>query len=638
MERPGSPSRIFTLLALGVSVAWLLGTAPPALGAELPPDRQVVLLVVPSLSFGDALADPSLRRLAGSGGIGLLTTSGGADLPARTAIGIGAGRPLPEMPAAPLRIRAEGTGLRVTPPTAIRGVEPGLLASALSGSGLTVAYVDLDPGPGATVAPLVAMDRRGSIPLVARTEEAAQGALAAADLVVGDDLALVPLALARTPAREVLVVVAGAGASEEMRARGEAVDALVLAHGAPASLLGAGGTPRGLTSDTTRRAGVVAEVDLAPSVLAFLGVAVPDRMVGSLVRIEGEPPTGLHRRFLDLQAVVGPVGLGGLAFAFVLLAIGLLALFAPGGPRRLPRLSTGLVLACSLLVAMLPASWLPSFAPLPVGLTLAGASLAISAVALARGRGDMRAAVATVAVIGLGLVVADAAMGWRSELTPMLGGGVLDGERFFGLGNAYAGVVLAGAVLGAARLPARAAPWLLVGAAAFAGLPFLGADIGGCATLSAAAGLWIGLGRWRSGVRAWLLGLAGLVTGAALAMVAGRVFPGGGTHLSRAVDGLLPTLLDRVTANARTTSAMPAAWLTLAGLGAWLALACRRPLRLLGALERDPRWRRAIIVLSACGLLGWVVNDTYGLAGSAFAFASAGVLAPALRGRTGATG
>lgn len=620
----------------------LLGPTPPASAS---PERQVVLIVVPGLSYGDALADPLLRRLARAGGIGLLTTSGGADLPARTAIGIGAGRPAPEMADGPVRIREEGTGLRVSPPPGIRGVEPGLLGSALAQAGLAVAYADLDaPGstPGGLVAPLVAMDRRGAVPLAARTEAAATEALAVADLVVGDDLALVPLALARTAAREVLVLVVGAGASAPMLARGETVDAIVLARGAPEHLLDPDGRAGGLTSGTTRRAGVVAEVDVAPTILRFLGIAPPPTMIGAAIRVTGAPPTDLHRRWLELQRVAGPAGLAALAFGLLVLAAALALTFGrrrgPAAGRANRPVLVAVVLSISLLVAMLPASWLPSFAPLPVGLTLAGASVGIAVLALALARGDARAAVATVAAVGLGLVVLDAALGWPSELTPMLGGGVLDGERFFGLGNAYAGIVLAGAVLGAARLPARVAPWLLIGAAAFAGLPFLGADLGGSATLAAAAGLWVGLGRWRSGARPWLLGLAGLAAGALLTMAADRVLPGGGTHVSHATGGLGAALRERFLANVRTTSATPAAWLTVAGLGAWLALASRTPLRLLGALEADPRWRRAIVVLSAGGLIGWVVNDTYGLAGSAFAFACAAVLAPALQARRPATG
>jgi hypothetical protein len=641
--------------ALGAVVAAMLASAaPPAAAAEAAPERQVVLVVVPELSYARARSDPTLAALARAGGLGLLTTAGGADLPERTALAIGAGRPVARLGGGRTSLGLEREGLRVTGAPAVEpsgSAEPGLLGASLAAAGLTVGYVQVpsERFGGVLPAMLAAMDRAGRIPLASlpyadawlETEGLTPGeVIRRSALVVGSDPALVPLALEASPAREVLVVVVGAGASEAMRARGERVNAIVLARGEPHALLATGGAPEGLTSDTTRRAGVVAEVDLAPSVLAFLGVPAPASMVGSAVRIGGEPPAGLYARYLGLRRIAVPAGLAALAFGLLVLAVALVLVF--GRARVSPRASRialgAVVLAASLFVAMLPASWLPSFAPLPVGLTLAGASVGMAAVALTWGRGDPRRAVATVAVIGLALVAADAALGWPGQLTPMLGGGALDGVRFFGLGNAYAGVVLAGAVLGAARLPRRAAPWLLVGSAAFAGLPFLGADLGGCATLSAAAGLWIGFGRWRRDARAWLLGLAGLVVGIACVLAWDRVLPGGGTHVSRAADGLVAALLERLATNVRTTSAMPAAWLTLAGLGVWLALAWRTPMRLLGALETDPRWRRAIVVLCACGLLGWAVNDTYGLAGSAFTFACAAMLAPALAARSAATG
>lgn len=625
----------------------MIPAAPPALAGGTP-ERQVVLVLVPELSYARARSDPTLAALARAGGIGLLTTAGGADRPERTALAIGAGRPIPGLSGGRPTARPSGAGLVVAEGSVVEpsdAAEPGLLGASLAAAGLAVGYVELGPGPPGNASPgmLAAMDRAGRIPLASSAgpdEPAPSEVLRRATLVVGSDPALIPLALEASPAREVLVVVVGAGASEQMRARGETVNAVVLARGDPRTLLARAGPPSGLTSATTRRAGVVAEVDLAPSVLAFLGLPVPETMVGSPVRVDGEPPTALYERYLELQRVVGPAGLTALAFGLLVLAVALVLVLGPAraSARAARAVLAAVVLSASLLVAMLPASWLPSFTPASVGLTLAGTSVGIAAIALARGRGDARTAVASVAGIGLALVALDAALGWRSELTPMLGGGVLDGERFFGLGNAYAGVVLAGAVLGAARLPPRAAPWLLVGAAAFAGLPFLGTDLGGGATLAAAAGLWIGLARWRFGVRAWLLGLAGLAAGAALALVAGRVLPGGGAHLTRAADGLVPTLLERLATNVRTTSATPAAWLLLAGLAAWLVLACRTPARLLGALEADPRWRRALVVLSACGLLGWAVNDTYGLAGSAFTFACAAALAPVLAARAGATG
>lgn len=649
MAGSDAPSRRSRRLAariavLALAVPSLLGAGSPAWAA---PERQVVLVVVPELAYRAAAADPFLSRLARAGGLGLLTTSGGADTPARTALAIGAGRPVRDAPGRAPALGIAGRQVRVDlAPVVARTGEAslGLLGSTLARAGLTVGYVDPGAGEDGTAA-LAAMDAFGRIPVGwlgypstwtgagGRAEDAL-----AADVVVSPAPEIVRLVLERTEASQVLVVVVGAGASPAMRERGETVNAIVLAQGTPEELLDRGGPPAGLTSDTTRRPGVVAEVDVAPTVLAFLGVQVPEDMVGSPIRVAGRPPTELHARYLELQRVVGPVGLSALAFGLLVLAVALGLTFvrtrAPAPAAR--AVLAAVVLSASLLVAMLPVSWLPSFAPLPTALALAGTGAAVASVALALGRRDARAAVATVATVGLALVAADAALGWRSELTPMLGGGVLDGERFFGLGNAYAGVVLAGAVLGAARLPDRAAPWLLVAAAIFAGLPFVGADLGGCATLSAAAGLWIGLGRWRLRPPAWLLGIAGAGAGVAFALLAARVLPGGGAHLSHVASPL--ALVDRLVANARTTTATPAAWLLLAGLGLWLALACRTPPRLLGAFEADPRWRRAIVVLAACGLLGWVLNDTYGLAGSAFTLASAAVLAPALAARAAPTG
>lgn len=643
MERPGPPSRILTLLALGVSVASILGTAPRALGAERSPERQVVLVVVPELGYGAALADPLVSELAQAGGVGLLTTSGGADLAARTALAIGAGRPMDDAPAGTVRVALVGEGVQVDLGPIVEHTgqgDLGALGSAMAEAGLRVAYVAPGQGSGATAAALAAMDAAGRIPL-AWLPDAGAGArdALAADLVVGPSPDLVRFALERSGADEILVIVAGAGASPGMRERGETVNAIVLGRGAPEELLDPEGPPRGLTSGTTRRGGVVAEVDVAPTILGFLGVEVPPGMVGSDIRVEDEPPTGLHRRFLDLRAVVRPVGLGGLAFALVLLAIGLVVLFAPGGPRRLPRLSTGSILACSLLIAMLPTSWLPSLRPGIVAATLVGTSAGVTAIARLRARGDARRAIATVAALGLALVVADAAMGWRSELTPMLGGGVLDGERFFGLGNAYAGIVVAGALLTAARLRPRRGQLLLVLAAALAGLPSVGADLGGCLTLAAATALWVGLPRWKLGPRTWALVAVALATAGVYVAITGRLL-GGATHLSRPpiADGLLVAFVARLLENVRTTSATPAAWLLVVGLAAWFALIRRPPAVLRPVLEADVRWWNALLALTISGLIGWVLNDTYGLAGSAFAFASAAVLAPALRGRTGATG
>jgi hypothetical protein len=444
-------------------------------------------------------------------------------------------------------------------------------------------------------------------------------------------------ALEGSDAGEVLVVIVGAGASDAMLQEGDTVATILVARGSPDELLGGGDGPVALTSDTTRLDGVVSDVDVAPTILNFLGVPVPDEMVGAPIRASGGPPTDLHERYLGYRGLVGPIGAAILALALASLFSGLAMVFLLS--RSVPRLAGAIAFAMlaslALFVATTPASSLPTLSHAAVIGCLLVVAAVVFVIALRRGRRDPRAAVAVTAVAGLALVALDGVLGWPSRLTPLLGGGALDGERFFGLGNAHAGIMLAGAVLGAARLPTRAGVGLIASAAAFAGLPFIGADLGGCLTLAIAAALWFGLRTWRSlGWRTWALVAVVSLGTVVLVTIADRVLPGGGTHLSRAgaggLGGTLEAFVERLDANVRATTANASAWLAVLGLPFWLVVALRRPSRVAPAVEPDPRWRDAVIVLTIAGIAGYLLNDTYGLAGSAFAFASAAMLYPTL--------
>jgi hypothetical protein len=394
----------------------------------------------------------------------------------------------------------------------------------------------------------------------------------------------------------------------------------------------------------------VSDVDVAPTILDFLGVPVPGEMVGAPIRSADGPPSDLHERYLDFRGVVGPVGAAILALALTSLFAGLavVLVFRHPAPWLAGAIALAMLASLALFVAMTPASILPTLSYATVTVCLVAVAALVVTLALIQGRRDPRAAVATAAVSGLILVVLDGVLGWPSQLTPLLGGGALDGERFFGLGNAHAGIVLAGAVLGAARLPAGR-DLAYGGAAAFAGLPFLGADLGGCLTLAVAAALWFGLQRWRNlGWRTWALVAAVSLGTLVLVAIADRVLPGGQTHLSQVADGEeglgapLGAFIDRLVANARATSANASAWLAVLGLPVWAVVALRRPGRLRPTLEPDPRWRDAVVVLALAGIAGYLLNDTYGLAGSSFGFVSAAMLYPTLvslhaGGRVGAS-
>ncbi len=636
--------RIRLALLAGLVLALAIGPGT-AFGA---PDRQVILVVLEGISYEEVLSIPLLSDLAGAGALGLMTTSGGADLASRTAVSLGAGGSVPKTPGGPVPFERSGAAVTVdvAPYGAdAEGAVPGLLGSALSEAGMSVAYLDPSSDEG-RAAMLAAMDRAGRIPATrlgtapaAAAADPTTGIIAEADLLVSPDPGIVPLTLGSSEADEVLVLVVGAGASRAMRERGEEVTPIILARGSPEELLTGGGEAAGLTSSTTRREGVVAEADVAPTILGFLGVPAPSEMAGSAIRLSGAPPAELHERYLAYQRVVGPIGLAALAFAIATLVAGIVLIF---GPWRPPAWLAGGVAAATLgsaalLVALVPAGVLPSYSAGAVVLALIVAASVLSTVARRVGRDDAPTAVATVAAAGLLVVLLDGVLGWPSGLTPMIGGSALDGERFFGLGNAYAGLVLAGAVLGAARLPLWPGVGLIVAMALFAGLPFLGADLGGCLTLALAAALWFGLRRWQTlGWRTWALAAATLVAALVLVIAADRILPGGGTHLSEVaepgegvLDGL-GLLVERLGENVATTSETPAAWLAVLGLPIWLTVALGRPRRLRPTLEPDPRWRDAVVALAIAGIAGYLLNDTHGMAGVTFTFVSAAMLYPTL--------
>ncbi|MGH2766716.1 MAG: hypothetical protein ACRDKA_12500, partial [Actinomycetota bacterium] len=276
---------------------------------------------------------------------------------------------------------------------------------------------------------------------------------------IGDSIVEVP--------GEVLVIVAGTGAPVGT------VTPVVMARGDPGELLAAEGSPGGLNSDTTRRAGVVSNLDVAPTIRRFLG-APAGETAGSPIEVEGEAPTDLFERYLEWRRSAAPIGLTVLVFALSSLPVALIALL--GSWRASARaVAIWVLFSTAVLVALLPASLLPD-PRLPLVLpAIAATGAALTVGALVAGRGSSTRPVAMVAAAGLVLVLLDAALGWPTGLISLLGGSALEGVRFFGLGNPYAGIVLSGTVLVAALLR----PWpgvvLLLGAALFAGLPFLGA-------------------------------------------------------------------------------------------------------------------------------------------------------------------
>jgi hypothetical protein len=554
--------------ALGLTLLLTVAVPAPAIAQ---PERAalVFVFVAAGTSLEDVLREPGLRSLGSSGGAGLMTVPGDQP-PERTIQDLGRGL-------------ASSDQIEFSVDLALPGRPP--------------------------------LDRE----------------------TLGDAVGSLRDQIRRSRARSVLAVFVALSDPRTPTGSGGDVDAIVVARGSPDQLLRGGVGLRGLTSDTTRRGGLVAQVDVAPTVLEFLGRPIPDELPGSPIRVEGHPPTELHERYLEYRGVVVPVGVAVLAFTLAALAVALvLLLTGRGGPRLLRWVAAWGVLGVSLQVALLPGSWLPTFEPWVVGLVVGGIGIAVAATAWWLGRGSPIRVPAAVAGIGLALVVVDSLLGWRALLTPLLGGSALDGVRFYGLGNPYAGVVLAGAVLVAALLPPVLGVALLLGAALFAGLPFLGADLGGGVTLFAVAGLWFGLRARRSA--GWAAGGAvlGALAGAVLLVLAHRYLAAEATHVTRAVEGsgglagVIAVFLDRLRLNLEVTAATPAIWPALAGIPVALWLAWSRPGAFRRPLERFEAWRLGVITLAIGGMLGYVLNDTYGMASISFVYLALALVYPAL--------
>ena len=138
----------------------------------------------------------------------------------------------------------------------------------------------------------------------------------------------------------VLVFVASTRPSPEMIVAKDELHPLVLARGTSSDLFAERGEEGSLTSDSTRRAGVVTDLDVIPTIADFLGVDPPADSNGSPIEIiSGPPPFELHKRYLAQRRSYVPIGTAGGIYLAVagLGAIALLALGsrAPSGLRRL---------------------------------------------------------------------------------------------------------------------------------------------------------------------------------------------------------------------------------------------------------------------------------------------------------------
>lgn len=301
---------------------------------------------------------------------------------------------------------------------------------------------------------------------------------------------------------------------------------------APLLMLGTG-IPRGLlASPSTRRPGLVLNMDLTASILDFFGVKPPQGVRGNAISAEDGSNllarlAAMNRQMVATYTARGPIIKG---YLFVL-AFGILASLAVvlAGPRRVrrfralawtPLLSPLLIAVMLGPMVFLAAAALKVFGTFPIALFVTAVSLA-AAYALHRWVRDLRLIFAVIGATALVLSL-DVLAGVPLLRQSMYSYDPIAGIRFYGLGNESAGALIGTALLGVFALLDyfKASRWWLITAALFFlglvvldGAPGLGADFGGI--LAGLAGFGIALLKARGSITRRML-VAVFVAGAAI--------------------------------------------------------------------------------------------------------------------------
>jgi hypothetical protein len=576
------------------------------------------------------------RELASVHGlsVGMMSATQGAYSSEQLLLDIGQGARIAASAYSPshpplLHVDPLGVGARLAGwPAALKRAEgapqllrPGLLAATVSGGG---AYAGI-----AGVAPLDALaaaDRSGHIgtfslgsaqTLLARIAALrSERRLVVADLPDGADGLADLRALSRArPAGELLLAV--------QRTANEPGHELLWA--AAGGLPGGGG--RELSSHTTNQRGLIAAVDLAPTILRYLGVQpLPADMRGERIDTDGAlDSTGL-RALMSRLRVVGGRRLKALGFLLSAWALLLIASLAVPSPRA--RAARRWVLRVGALAVMwAPVAVLISAAIEPSA-ALEYATIALACLLLGAATDVLlpwpRAPIAP-ALIGVLALVLDALAGTQLLMRSLLGPNPILGARFYGFGNELKSglAVLVLAAVAAALYPAvrgRKAALAIAAAgvllALIEGSARIGAGVGGVILVSAGAAVACvmllagGLTRKRA-LLILASPLVALVVLAALDLATAHGsghFTGSILH-ARSAGDLRDVIVRRYNAAwiELKNHAMPVA--TALALG-YAAVGVRLRERLLAPVAGDPAWLAALAGGLAAGIVGTLSEDS----------------------------
>ncbi|MGH9156424.1 MAG: glycosyltransferase [Acidimicrobiales bacterium] len=405
-------------------------------------------------------------------------------------------------------------------------------------------------------------------------------------------------------------------------------------HLTPVVAAGSGVVPGYLHSLSTRRLGVVTLTDVAPTVLAALGLPPAPGMIGQplrfhpgsvdLDRLAELDRDAAFREDIYLELTTGYVFFQALVYLLAAVAFSRLGGAGRAGrPLRLVVLGVSAWPLATFVLRAVPDVAVLGAAAVPL---LFAIDIAIVSAAT-RFRRRPLGPLAVIAGATVVLLVVDVATGARLQGSSLLGYSLHTAARFTGFGNTAFAVLGSTAILAAAlhvhHAPRRrealvTAAGLMTVVAVADGAPSLGADVGGiltlvpvfALTLLALAGRRISPRTVASIAVATVL-LLGLATGVDLLRPAGSR-----THLGRLVsqvadrgwEPLTTTVSRKASVNFRTYRS-PWAW-TVPIVAAYMlyVLAWARGWSRL--LPPQSALRAAVVGVLATGLLGYAVNDS----------------------------
>lgn len=375
--------------------------------------------------------------------------------------------------------------------TAPQLLKPGLLASQIPGGVAYAGTGGADSAVAATRSGRVAAVSRGTpamlLSRISRLERTHR--MVVADLPGGEagNTALKALVSTR-PRGQLLIVIQRAPDGQ-----GQAL-LWVAAAG-----LGKGGQT--LTSQTTNERGLVVSIDLAPTILDHLGVAVPPDMRGKTIKLDGSFEVVRIRKLKARLEAIGGRRLPAIAWLVAAWALLLVAVHVPlgGGIDRHARIEARR--AWALRVGALALMWTPVAILLPAamepGRTMEFAVIVTTCFALAALTDVLvswpKAPIMPAASALLALT-ADALAGTQLLVRSVLGPDPILGARFYGIGNELksALAVLVFSAVAAALYPAvrsrRAATTMACAGILLAvveGSARIGAGVGGVILVSA---------------------------------------------------------------------------------------------------------------------------------------------------------